>query len=102
MKNGRNGVNMEDLVLMEDFDFGSYTSGRFSSGEGIMTLEATDTGYVLKASETSGERDIIVDVPTSELNPDSFGFFSDHYEHDCDQIGYFYIDNIRITAVRRK
>lgn len=93
-----NRKNVEYLELIQTLNIGKYNSDRGSSGEGTITIEVTDTGYNIKCTEL--EEDYF--IPVDDMQPNTFGFFSDHYDHDCSQIGYFKLDNIKVTVVREK
>ena len=66
-----------------------------------IAIEVINTGY--KISSDSLTEDIYIDVPANKMNRETintFGFFSDHYDHRCKDIGYFVLEDIRVTAVK--
>lgn len=93
-----NKKNVESLELIETFNFGAYTSGRESSGSGTVSIKVVDGGYLITANELSQD----CFVPVANIQPDTFGFYSDHYSHSCQQIGYFILENIKVVVVRNK
>ena len=94
----KNKENVESLKLIETFNFGAYTSGRESSGSGTVSIKVVDGGYLITANELSQD----CFVPVANIQPDTFGFYSDHYHHFCQQIGYFILENIKVVVVRNK
>ena len=105
-KKAQNDNNVENITLVRSFDL-PYTEegvGRKSGhiGPTNIAIEVLNTGY--KISSDSLTEDIYLEA-IDEMNEETintFGFFSDHYSHDCRNIGYFSLDNILITAVREK
>ena len=93
-----NWNNVESIELIQPLQFGTYTGGRESSGSGNITITVVKGGYIVKGSELAQE----YFVPVDDIKPDTFGFYSDHYSHNCSQIGYFKLDNIKIVVVRNK
>lgn len=103
-----NGLNFEhsdgsEITRVQSFDLGSYNSDRNSTGDGTINIKVTDTGYRISGSEFTQE--YFVYVPASEMNPNSFGFFSDHFgreeDHTCENVGYFKLDDVKILASRK-
>lgn len=94
---GANSANVETIELITALPFGSYTSGRESSGSGTITIKVTDGGYIINGSELSQD----YFVPVDRIQPNTFGFLSDHYSHNCDQIGYFKLSDIKVVVVRK-
>lgn len=74
------------------------SAARYSSTSGSMSIKVLSNGYEISGTEMS----TVMFVPVNNPQPDTFGFVSDHYSHDCRQIGYYKIDNIKIIAVRDK
>lgn len=106
-----NGHNVENITLVESFDLpyktgnGKTEDGRSAAhvGPTTISIEVLNTGY--KISSDSLTEDIYLNIPADKMNEETintFGFFSDHYEHNCADIGYFSLDNVLITAVRDK
>lgn len=60
-----NQKNMEKLELIESLKFGTYTSGRESSGQGEITIKVTDNGYKIHGTELSKDYDIEVRYSTT-------------------------------------
>ena len=103
-QSANNKRNMESIELIQPLTIGTYNSGRGSSGSGTITITIAETGYEISCTEAAGSSTHSYDyfVPVSDINPNTFGFFSDHYSHGCSQIGYFKLDNIKVIAVRDK
>ena len=99
-----NKRNMESIELVQPLTIGTYDSSRGSSGSGTITITVTDTGYEISCTEANsqnqGAQSYDYFVPVTNIQPNTFGFFSDHYNHSCSQIGYFKLDNIKVVAVR--
>ena len=102
---GANTENFEYLELISPLQFGNYTSKRESSGAGTISIEVLNekdgtSGYKITGSEL--HEPYILNLQPSEIKPNTFGFYSDHYDHHCMQIGYFKLDDIKILVVRSK
>lgn len=101
---GKNEQHFEELIPIQTFDIGKYDSGRGSSGNGNVVIQVAENGYILKGNELTA--DLFIPVDSSEMNPNSFGFFSDHFGrehgHTCTNIGYFRLENVQVIAVRDK
>ena len=107
-KIGANRNNVEKIKNVCSFDLPNYETGK--TGEGRtgkhvgptnIAIEVINTGY--KISSDSLTEDIYIDVPADKMNRETintFGFFSDHYKHGCADIGYFVLEDIRVTAVK--
>lgn len=101
-----NKRNMESIELIQPLTIGTYDSSRGSSGSGTITITVAETGYEISCTEANGPNqgnqsyDYFIQV--NDIRPNTFGFFSDHYDHNCSQIGYFKLDNIKVIAVRDK
>ena len=103
-----NGLNFEhssgsEIKLEQSFDLGTYNSNLNSTGDGTISIKITDSGYRISGSEFTQE--YFVNVPASEMNPNSFGFFSDHFGrqegHSCYNVGYFKLDDVKVLASRK-
>ena len=101
---GKNNQHFEYLDAIQTFDIGDYNSGRGSSGNGNVVIQVVDNGYILKGNELTA--DLFIPVDPSEMNPNKFGFSSDHFGrehgHTCTNIGYFRLENVQVIAVRDK
>lgn len=99
---GKNEQHFEYLEPIYTFDLANYSTERGSDGSGYITIQVGEGGYTLKGNELGED----LFVPVENINPDSFGFFSDHFGtehgHTCTNIGYFRLEDIRITVVRDK
>lgn len=78
-----NTTNMEK-TLVRSLDIDS---------SGTMTVEVTDEDIIISGAGLSSK----VTYEIDEEFGIGFGFFSDHYSHDCDQIGHFELENINLT-----
>ena len=67
---------------------------------GTLSVSATDSEIKISGGGLSSEVTCAVDENYTTGN--GFGFFSDHYSHNCDQIGSFQLTNINLTAVTTK
>lgn len=65
-------------------------------GPGDIKIQVTEEGYTVTGSEIT--TDIKINVDKANKNQNSFGFFSSHHGHSCNQIGYFSLENIIIRA----
>ena len=101
---GKNEQHFEYLNAIQTFDIGDYNSGKGSSGNGNVVIQVVDNGYILKGNELT--TDLFIQVAPSEMHPNKFGFFSDHFGkehgHTCTNIGYFRLENVQVIAVRDK
>lgn len=89
----KNAQLFENLELVQGFDLRTSGSGRDTGFSGRVKIKVTDTGYLF----TSNFSD---DVPiTTPDKTTSFGFFSEHYGHGCDDIGYFKLYNIKVAVI---
>jgi len=63
-----------------------------------MTIKVTPTGYDIYNGATLLYHLLVPnsEEPSISKNANSFGFFSDHYSHNCSRIGSFIISNINI------
>lgn len=95
---GKNDKNVEIIELVQPLDIGVYDENRGSNGNGTITITVANNGYNISGSEL--DEDYF--LPVDNINSDTFGFFSDHYDHNCEQIGYFKLENIKVIAVRNK
>ena len=87
-KKGKNTDNMEKLDKIKELNIPK---------TGKMSITITDTSYIIDVD--SGRYVETIDIG-EQINVDknAIGFFSDHYEHSCGDVGYFRIDNISIVA----
>ena len=104
-KIGANRNNVEKIEHICTFDLPHYETGDGRRGKHVgptnIAIEVINTGY--KISSNSLTEDIYIDVPANKMNRETintFGFFSDHYDHRCKDIGYFVLEDIRVTAVK--
>lgn len=97
---GKNSTTFQtgDLELVGTPFHIDVSSSRHSQTSGEMSIKVLENGYEISGTEMSTTMFVQVDNP----EPDTFGFVSDHYSHNCDEIGYYKIDNIKIIAVRNK
>lgn len=97
---GENGVSFSqnEIVRVGSAFHINVDSNRYSQTSGEMSIKVLENGYEISGTEMS----TTMFIPVENLNPDTFGFVSDHYAHYCDEIGYYKIDNIKIIAVRNK
>ncbi len=92
-KKEKNSNLFESLELVQAFDVPVSGSGRDMSFSGSVRIKVTDTGYIFTSSFSS-------DVPINTgTKTSSFGFFSEHYGHGCDDIGYFKLHNIKVAVI---
>ena len=89
-----NGTNVESLELIQAIDLGS--SG--GSSKGTMNIKITDAGYKVTVESPKGTNTYDIPVAASQMNPNTFGFFSDHYSHNCSSIGYFKLSDIKVNV----
>lgn len=87
-----------DLELVGEPFYIDVSADRYSQTSGEMSIKVLENGYEISGTEMSTTMFVEVNNPEA----DTFGFVSDHYNHDCTQIGYYKIDNIKIIAVRDK
>ena len=65
---------------------------------GTMTVEVTDDAIIISGAGLSS-------TVTYEIDEEfgiGFGFFSDHYSHNCSRIGHFELENINLTNTKVK
>ena len=67
---------------------------------GTLTVTATDSMIKISGGGLTGEETCEIDSEYTTGN--GFGFFSEHYSHDCDQIGSFNLTNINLTTISTK
>ena len=67
---------------------------------GTLTVSATDSEIKISGGGLSSE--ITCEIDENYTTGNGFGFFSDHYSHNCDSIGSFQLTNINLTAVTTK
>jgi len=104
-KKAANSNVIENLTEISDFDaglvggnFGSYSrGGRY---QGKVKIEIESSKYIITIMNPNGtvRNTITIDEEPSNMYPNNFGFFSEHYSHGCDEIGYFELYNIRING----
>lgn len=81
--------------LVEAITIGNYNSEADSQGSGTISISVEDDGgYTIRGTEL-GES---IHIPAYNNSPNTFGFFSDHYSHNCSRIGYFKIDNMVVMV----
>ena len=85
-----NNKNFDTLDLVESFQL-STTGG---SAKGHMDIEVTSTGYEISGTQLTQVYKI--NVPNLQAN--TFGFFSDHYSHNCSRIGAFKLTNVVVEV----
>lgn len=89
---GENHENFDSVRQIQAIPITTTGSGRSERFTGSVAIQVTDTGYIFTSNFTS---DIVLNLDTTYAN--SFGFFSDHYGHSCDDIGYFKLDNVSVS-----
>ena len=62
---------------------------------GNITVKATQEQIFLTWKDTTET----IDITQNEAKGDGFGFFTDHYSHGCNQIGYFALTNFGLQTV---
>lgn len=64
---------------------------------GTLTITATDAEIVIEGGGMASS--VICDIPDDDQTiGNGFGFFSDHYSHDCSNIGSFSLTNINMET----
>lgn len=87
-KKGKNTDNMEKLDKIKELNIPKI---------GKMTITIADTSYIIDVD--SGRYVETIDIGEQvNVDKNAIGFFSDHYDHSCSDVGYFIIDNISIVA----
>ena len=62
---------------------------------GSITVKATQEQIILTWKDTTET----IDIKENEAKGDGFGFFTDHYSHGCNQIGYFALTSFGLQTV---
>ena len=103
---------IEKLELIDCFDIGTIEIENFNKDrfwtyinffgipdglvQGAMTIKVTDTGYKLTSNIFPVGYECT--IPVENIEPNMFGFFSEHYSHSCGNIGYFELNSIRVIV----
>ena len=85
---GQNSVNMTKTLKQ----------GLSINNSGTLTVTTTDTEITIEGGGLSSK---VVYTQEKEFG-NGYGFFSDHYSHDCDSIGSFTLQNINLETTDAK
>lgn len=73
------------------------------STSGTLNVKVSDTKIQITAnSGNSLSSPYVYNIPSGQEYGCGYGFFSDHYSHNCDQWGSFQLTNINLTTVNVK
>ena len=85
---------IEKVELVKGFDTGTNNSGKIS-------IEPGTNGYKITVAPTTGTEQVIsINVDSKDLKQNNYGFFSEHFAHGCDSVGYFELKNFKIQAIK--
>lgn len=73
---------------------------RGTQNGGSVKVSVNENGYIVEISD----KIITIDCKADgkQIMPNTFGFFSTHHGHGCNNIGLFRIDNIHVSLVKEK
>lgn len=87
------------IYKLADFNVG----GTASKFKGHIDVKIESDKYIIEvrnsASDPNPKYTTTIEVGANNMKPNNFGFFSTHYSHYCERLGFFELKNINIEAI---